>query len=391
MRTPATIAYRPVAVLALGALLSFACGNEAKDSDPGGAGSNGAGSGNASASGGTSSGGTTGTTGGSAGTSNGGSNPSGGTGNGGTDGGSGATPSGGDAGTTNTGGNSGSSNGGNAGSSNGGSGMGGSSGSGGGGTAGNAGNGGAAGTPSAGCRAGGTPPASGTFMIDVGGTMREYILKMPAGYDPMRPYRLIFAFHGGMYDAESVDQGGPPGSGPYYGIEALAGGSAIFVAPQALSGSWTNQAGRDVAYVMAMVTRFKAELCVDESRIFATGFSFGGIMTINLGCTNTGTFRAIAPMSANIRDTCDGDQRVAYWSSHGTNDPTIMIATGRTARDEFIGRNGCEMTTMPGDRSGCVNYQGCDAGFPVTWCEFTGVHEPAPFAGEAIWAFFSQF
>jgi hypothetical protein len=301
-------------------------------------------------------------------------------GDGGTDPGTGGTPSGGDAGTTSTGGNSGNS--GNSGSATGG--------SGGGGTAGNAGSGGAAGTPSAGCRAGGSA-MSGTFMIDVGGTMREYILKIPAGYDPVRPYRLVFAFHGGMYDAESVDQGGPPGSGPYYGIEALAGGSAIFVAPQALSGSWTNQSGRDVAYVNAMVTRFKGDLCIDQSRIFATGFSFGGIMTINLGCTNDGTFRAIAPMSANIRDTCDGDQPVAYWSSHGTNDPTIMIATGRTARDEFIGRNGCSMTTMPGGRDGCVNYQGCDAGFPVSWCEFTGVHEPAPYAGEAIWAFFSQF
>ncbi len=386
MRTPASLAHRSVAVLVLGAACSFACGGEeTKSSNPNGAGSNGAGSGNASTSGGSSAGGTQSTTGGdgSSGTNSGGTDSSG---NGGTGGDTGGTPSGGDAGTTSTGGNAGSSNGG---ASNGG--NAGNGGSGVGGSAGNAGNGGTAGTPSAGCRAGGTPPASGTFMIDVSGTMREYILKMPANYDAMHPYRLIFAFHGGMYDAESVDQGGPPGSGPYYGIEALAGGSTIFVAPQALSGSWTNQNGRDVAYVMAMVTRLKAELCIDESRIFATGFSFGGIMTINLGCTNDGTFRAIAPMSGNIRDTCPGDRPVAYWASHGTNDPTIMIATGRTARDEFVDRNGCEMTTMPGDRTGCVNYQGCDAGFPVTWCEFTGVHEPAPYAGEAIWAFFSQF
>jgi hypothetical protein len=381
MRTPVSIVYRPVAVLAFGALSSFACANnETNISDSNGAGSNGAGSGNASTSGGSSSGGsatggTTSTTGGdgSGGSSTGGAT-SGAGGGGGTDPGTGGTPTGGDAGSPSTGGNSGSATGG----------------SGGGGMAGNAGSGGGAGTPSAGCRAGGTA-MSGTFMIDVGGTMREYILKVPAGYDPMRPYRLVFAFHGGQYDAESVDQGGPPGSGPYYGIETLAGGSTIFVAPQALSGSWTDQGGRDIAYVNAMLTRFKADLCIDQSRIFATGFSFGGIMTIALGCANDGTFRAIAPMSANIRATCDGDQPVAYWSSHGTNDPTIMIATGRTARDEFIGRNGCTMTTMPGDRDGCVNYQGCDAGFPVTWCEFTGVHEPAPYAGAAIWAFFSQF
>ena len=69
--------------------------------------------------------------------------------------------------------------------------------------------------PSAGCGMA-NPPASGRYTIDVSGTAREYIIKMPAGYDARRPYRLIFAFHGAMYDAASVDAGGAPSpSGPY--------------------------------------------------------------------------------------------------------------------------------------------------------------------------------
>jgi polyhydroxybutyrate depolymerase len=229
-------------------------------------------------------------------------------------------------------------------------------------------------------------------MIDVSGTMREYIIKMPAGYNATRPYRLIFAFHGGMYDAASVDAGGAPSpSGPYYGIEPLAGGSAIFVAPQALSGSWTNTSGRDVAYVNAMVARFEAQLCIDRSRIFATGFSFGGIMTLALGCAEADVFRAIAPMSAQIQGTCGGNAPIAYWSSHGTTDTTITPMQGEMARDMFRTRNGCTTQTVMGDRAGCLDYQGCSAGHPLTWCTFTGAHMPAPFAGEAIWAFFSRF
>jgi len=38
-----------------------------------------------------------------------------------------------------------------------------------------------------------------------------------------------------------------------------------------------------------------------------------------------------------------------------------------------------------------VNYQGCDAGYPVIWCPFAGVHEPPSFAGTAIFAYLSQF
>ena len=261
------------------------------------------------------------------------------------------------------------------------------------GSAGSTGTGGGAGAamPSAGCGTASAAPMSGHFTIDASGTMREYIIKIPTGYDRNHPYRLIVAFHGRMYDAASVDAGGAPSpSGPYYGIEPLSGGSAIFVAAQALSTSWTN--ANDIPYVNAMITRFKTELCIDQHRIFATGFSMGAIQTIALGCAEADVFRAIAPMSGSLNGgTCSGTQQLAYWGSHGTNDPTINISMGRAVRDAFRTRNHCTTTTVAGSPSGCVNYQGCDAGYPVVWCEFDGVHEPPPYSGSAIWAFLSQF
>jgi len=254
------------------------------------------------------------------------------------------------------------------------------------GTGGSTGAGGAA-APSSGCNAA-AAPASGRFTIDVSGTSREYILALPANYDAGHPYRLILAFHGGQYDAQSVADGGPPGSGPYYGIQAEAKDTAIFVAPQATSSRWNSG---DVAYVSSMIARFEAQLCVDQKRIFATGFSMGAIMTITLGCSLTDTFRAIAPMSGQISGSCTGTQPIAYWASHGKSDPTINISQGEAARDAYATRNHCTTQTAAGSPAGCVSYQGCDTGYPVTWCPFAGVHEPAPFAGTAIWAFLSQF
>src|SRR5499427_1429729 len=260
------------------------------------------------------------------------------------------------------------------------------------GTAGTTGSGGAAGgaMPSAGCTSAGGAPASGRYTIDASGTSREYIIKMPASYDPKHPYRLIFAFHGMMYNDTSVDAGTAPSKeGPYYGIEPMAGGQAIFVATQALSTSWLN--ANDIPYVNAMIARFESQLCIDQSRIFATGFSMGAIETIALGCAMGDVFRAIAPMSGEIMGTCAGTHRLPYWGSHGLSDPTIPIANGRMARDKFLSIDHCTSTTVAGTPSGCVNYQGCDSGYPVSWCEFDGVHEPPPFSGEAIWAFFTQF
>lgn len=254
-------------------------------------------------------------------------------------------------------------------------------------------NAGIGGTPSTGCSSQ-QVPASGHFTLDVAGTQREYILKLPPAYDVTKPiaYPLFVLLHGRMFSAQAVVDGMQPSmTGPYYGLEAASDGHAILVAAQALSTSWTNEGGRDVAYLNAMIARFKATLCVDENRVFGVGFSMGAIMTLTAGCDASNGFRAIAPMSASLPSNCSGTGKpLAYWGSHGTSDPTIDISQGEAVRDSFIKQNGCKSTSTPGDHAGCVSYDGCAAGAPVTWCTFDGVHEPPTFAGEAIWKFMSQ-
>ena len=248
--------------------------------------------------------------------------------------------------------------------------------------------------PSMGC--GKAPPPTGAQQIDVGGTTRDYILRLPDGYDENTPHRIIFAFHGMQGSDTQVDNGDPPNAGldptgPYYGIKDQSV-DTIFVAGQALSGGWTNTNGRDIDYVKALVTNLEGTTCIDTSRVFATGFSYGAIMTITIACNMADVFRAVAPMSGSLQNGCPaGDQMIAYWASHGTMDTTIDISNGEAARDEFVKRNQCSMTTLPTTPDGCVAYQGCAAGYPVNWCPFDGIHQPPPFSGPAIWAFLSQF
>jgi poly(3-hydroxybutyrate) depolymerase len=260
-------------------------------------------------------------------------------------------------------------------------------------------------TASSGC--GKAAPASDRYSMDVSGTMREYILNVPSNYDPSKPYRLVFAWHplGG-----SAQQTAGNGNGGYYGLQGASQGQAILVSGEGLGQNggtgnrgWWNSGGGDIAFLRAMLDRFKAEMCIDEGRIFHTGFSFGGMMSFAAGCAGLG--RAIAPMAGNSQVTgcTNGTTPVAVMGFHGVNDSVVAVSGGRTGRDVFVGRNQCMEQTMPTTPNwcdginqnqqpcSCVSYQGCSAGYPVTWCEFNADHTPAPNSAATIWSFFSQF
>lgn len=249
-------------------------------------------------------------------------------------------------------------------------------------------------------------PESGRFDITVDGETREYIIAIPDDYDANQPYRLVFAWHPWGGSAEQVAGNGNSG---YYGLQGQAQGSAIFVSPDGLDfggngKGWGNEGGKDLAFFDAMMERFESELCIDRARVFSTGFSFGGMMSWALGCGRGDVVRAIAPMAGNttVSGCLDGDSPVAVMGFHGDDDTVVTISGGRVGRDVFIERNHCgegapsDSTYCEGagqDRQPCecITYQGCDAGYPVTWCEFNGPHTPAPNSAATIWNFFAQF
>ncbi|MCX7726360.1 MAG: prolyl oligopeptidase family serine peptidase [Chitinispirillaceae bacterium] len=239
-------------------------------------------------------------------------------------------------------------------------------------------------------------PKSGRATITVDGVQREYLLKLPDNYDPSKPYMLIFCPHwlGGTID--DVVKGTMCG-GPYYGLEALAKGKAIFVVPQGLKdGQYTgfsNPNGRDVKFFKAMLDYFNENLCIDQKRIFSTGFSFGGMMSFALGCAMPDVFRAIAPMSGAFYSGCDSTSKgpIAVWQAHGTSDEAVRLSDAKTALKYFLARNGCSNETVPVNPSPCVAYKGCKEGYPVIYCEFQGGHGVQSWAAAAIWEFFSQF
>ncbi len=220
--------------------------------------------------------------------------------------------------------------------------------------------------------------------IDVGGDERTFALHIPKDYDPEFNYPLIFAWHG-LGGSGDVAQN-------YFGIEQHAGDDAIIVYPDALyldeydaTGWEVNPNGYDFNFFDALYDHLLGNLCIDASRVFSTGHSFGGYMTNYLGCYRADVFNAIAPVAGGPPwGSCGGP--VAAWITHGSADDVVELSEGEAAREKWLTQNDCGDTSSATDPDPCVAYEGCTR--DVHWCLHTGGHEWPAFAGAAIWDFF---
>jgi len=248
--------------------------------------------------------------------------------------------------------------------------------------------------PSSGCGKTGTPP-SGNQTIDVDGVQRAYIVKVPSNYEANTPYRLVFAWHGLGGTAMQI-------ASNYYGLVTRSANSALFIAGQGQPGTgqqnglatWTIANDSDVVFTRKMLEWAKANYCIDVRRVFSIGMSAGGMMSNIVGCELGDSFRAMVAMSGGgpkgyATKPCTG--QLAVWISHGNKDDNVPFSYGKASRDYWAKANHCGTETVPVMPGTCLEYQGCDAGFPVQFCEFDGGHMVPSFAGEAAWNFFLRF
>jgi poly(3-hydroxybutyrate) depolymerase len=246
---------------------------------------------------------------------------------------------------------------------------------------------------------------NGTITLTANGAPRNYILHTPSGYDDTHPYRLVLAY------AWSGGSSTDVANSNYFTFSTMDSQGTIFVAPNASdgAGTWSNA---DVAFTDTILAQVEGDLCVDKTRVFASGFSFGGAMAIALACTRADVFRGVAFFSgADLTNSCPTTltKPIAYYASQASQDRGSLPATspiaGEVVQANFAAVNGCTAvpasTTYPasGQPHTCTIYQGCSAGHPTEYCVFNGPHgwEPTD-PGQTkswdppeAWKFITQF
>jgi poly(3-hydroxybutyrate) depolymerase len=261
---------------------------------------------------------------------------------------------------------------------------------------------------SAGC---GKPATITTALrtIQSGGKNWEYWTDMPANYDPNTPSRVIFIYHWSGGTAASMK------SNKYYGIQPLAAADktpTIFVAPT------HGVAEADDKMFLDLLAFLEANLCVDTTRIFSTGYSLGGMITYSLSTSHQNKLRAaagIAPANYNLwLPNPKIKEPIAWWQMTGMSDETcrwINNDANKTGSKyialEKAADNGCTIpagNNIPTWTTGnhlTYEFTGCKTGYPVVVNTFNGPHGKAERATDPgassswvpteIWAFFKRF
>lgn len=273
---------------------------------------------------------------------------------------------------------------------------------------------------STGCSAPALPAGDTRVSITFAGLERTYLVHVPPSADN-RNLPLVLAFHG----LASTDQG----FADRIALSAKADAAGFVAAyPNGFDKSWnaggccpgaTDQNVDDVGFARAVVDDIGKKLCVNPKRVYATGFSNGGMMTHRLACEAADIFAAIVSVSGQLHippESCRPSRAIPVMHIHGTADEVVPYE-GRTDRPSvptmmagWATRNGCTdtapSTTFKNGIVECLTHSMCKADAKVTLCTIVGGGHCWPgFGGEcsfglrtsdivandALWEFFSAF
>src|SRR5664279_2125390 len=280
--------------------------------------------------------------------------------------------------------------------------------------------------------------------IKIGGVTRTFTAQLPDN----KPAPLVIALHGNTQTgADMMTRTAWP--------DVAKRERFAVVFPDGLNRAWAdfrpnaNRAGRtpprgtdDIAFIVKLIEKYVADGTADPKRIYVTGVSNGGAMTMTLACARADLFAAAASVIMNLTDesanACHPSRPVPMLMMNGTADPLIPYQGGRgTSRFAMPGfwstektfdfwrrANGCETqdaavadlddrdksdrSTVTRISSRCpggsdvvlyrINDGGhrmpggfADARFPRMVNAFLGPQNRDIDGAETIWAFFRKF
>lgn len=249
--------------------------------------------------------------------------------------------------------------------------------------------------------------------LDSEGRARRFRLLVPESYRRGVPAPLVFDFHGFASDgAEQMARSE---------LRATAAANGfVLVTPDGFGGGWNAEVccGEtvglgvdDVQFVRDMVAAVEADYCIDRRRIYAAGYSNGGLFSIFLACRADDLIAAAASVAAASLEAsaCVPSRPVPVLFLNGTADPVVPYAVAPPSAATWRQIDGCSDASRISYQRGdsiCETWDACEAGTEVGLCtvdggghtwpgggpfpDFLGAQTQDLAASDEIWAFFSR-
>ncbi|MFC2143145.1 poly(3-hydroxybutyrate) depolymerase [Candidatus Aenigmatarchaeota archaeon] len=268
-------------------------------------------------------------------------------------------------------------------------------------------------------------PGDYRFEITHGGIERYYLLHVPESYSG-ESVPLVMGFHGGLGHAETIERFGWKEKSDEEGF--------IFAAPSGVSrlasgdlATWNagdccgyaiESQSDDVGFVEEVIKDIESKISIN-GKIFATGFSNGGMLSHRLACEISNKITAIGPVAGpDMTEECNPENPIPIIHTHAIDDPIAPYEGGfgsgftkdlnfvpvSETISRWVDRNNCNNDperVFENEGAYCDLYTGCTDDANVKLCTTIGGGHSWPgsevnhasqaiSATDEIWDFFNS-
>jgi polyhydroxybutyrate depolymerase len=230
------------------------------------------------------------------------------------------------------------------------------------------------------CATATTAPSITRLDVTVDGTARSALVHLPSTATGTDPLPVVLSFHGAESSAavQQATDGLTTTADTEGFVVVYPEGLRVDLDEQVTDVPGWDVAGQTVdepAFVAALLDELGNQVCIDPSRVYATGFSNGGHLVLALPCALPGRIAAVAPVEGWFTSAvCETGPATPTIAFHGLDEiaapfdgaqppqPTVLPALDVYAAQ--AARNGCtdeptgEAITPTVDR---LTWDGCQA------------------------------
>lgn len=165
-----------------------------------------------------------------------------------------------------------------------------------------------------------------TNLINIDNTVRSYEIYIPSELKKIEKLPLLIVLHGGDSSGRNMIE--------YTNYIPIAEKeNFIVVFPDSLHGHWNDgrkglefEGIKDINFISNLIDDLIIKYNIDKNRVFVTGASNGGMMSLRLGCELSEKITAIASVTGSLpvdMSACNPIKKIPLLLINGTRDPLV--------------------------------------------------------------------